>query len=379
MLHRLSYIAFATALAATSVVGGACVGNATFKSAGGDGADAGSGDLDEAAQVRQQFEDEVAPLLTGFCSGCHGADTSVPFLAPNPDMYTTVMEWPNLVSLKVPAASGLLSKGAHDGPAWQADQAETIKAWIEGEAALAPEDEGVLETTPFIPSAGENTIDLGDIGLAGATLTFRMEPLSNGMYMSRMALNAAGEGIHVVHPTFVPWEGDVPAPDPVDRFSNLDMFVDAQQSVSVGGGTLILVDIPTAAPISVRFEVAEVAEAGDNTLAGCNDVASFTANAQPQLAQYCISCHAGSNDGATNATDMTRINDLSPEGQQAACGQILSRVNLLDPINSSIFLAPEPQSSLGHPYKLPDNNTFTAFRSALLTWITAEQNAAPQQ
>jgi len=293
-------------------------------------------------------------------------------------MYSSVMEWPSLVSLKVPGASSLLTKGAHSGPPWQLEQATTIREWIDAEALLAPEDEGVLETTPFVPVLGENSIDLAGIGLAGATITFRMEPLSSGMYMSRMSLNAATEGVHVVHPTFVPWDGDTPNPDPVDRFSSVDLYAGAQESVSLGGGTLILVNINSSAPISVRFGVAEVSNQGDTVLAGCADVPSFTANAQPQLNQYCTSCHGGGNAGATAATDMTSLTDLTPEGQAAACGQILSRVNLLDPNNSSIFLAPEPQSALGHQFKLPDNNTFLAFRSALLTWVSAEQAATPQ-
>jgi cytochrome c553 len=352
----------------------ACVGDApTFEAVGAD-----AGELDEQALVKQLFIDEVEPLLTSYCGGCHGADTSVPFMGGAADMYASVMEWPNLVSLKVPSASSLLSKGAHSGPAWQPDQADIVRDWIEQEAALAPADELALETPPFIPTSGENTIDLSGIGLTGATITFRMEPLSSGMYLSRMSLNASTSGVHIVHPTFVPWEGDTPNPDPVDRFSSLDVYAGAQESVSVGGGTLILVDVASNSPLSVRFEVAELADAGDTVLAGCNDVAAFAANAQPQLAQFCTSCHAGSDDSATNATDMTRIADLSPEGQAAACGQILSRVNLLDANNSSIFLAPEPQSALGHPFKLPDNNSFLAFRSALTVWITAEQNA-PQQ
>jgi cytochrome c553 len=336
--------------------------------------DAGA-ELDEQALAKQEFVAQVQPLLTSYCAACHGADTSVPFLAGAADMYASVMEWPNLVSLRVPSASSLLSKGAHSGPAWQQEQGDVVRSWIEQEAALAPADESSLETAPFVPSVGENVIDLSAIGLAGASIQFRMEPLASGMYLSRMSLQAGASGVHIVHPTFVPWEGDTPNPDPVDRFSNIDIYAAAQQVVSVGGGTLILVQVPSNAPLSIRFELAEVANAGDTVLAGCKDVTSFTANARSPLLQYCSECHSGANNSATNATDMTRLADLSEEGQAAACGQILSRVNLLDPNNSSIFLAPEPQSPLGHSFKLPDNNSFLAFRSALTLWISAEQNA----
>ncbi|MBL4637699.1 MAG: hypothetical protein JKY56_27840 [Kofleriaceae bacterium] len=332
-------------------------------------------ELDERGLVRQQFEDNVVPLLTGYCAACHGEGGTGGGFMGGSDMYKTVLEWPNLISLRVPSASSLLSKGAHAGPAWQVDQKEIVRAWVQEESNLAPELEDTLETDPIIPVSGENSIDLSDVGLPGATITFRMEPLSSGMYLSRMSLNAGSQGIHIVHPTFVPWEGDSPAPDPVDRFSNVDIYAAALASESVGGGTLILVNTSSSAPISIRFTVAEEADAGQVILAGCEDVPSFTANAQPMLAQYCTSCHGGSDNGATNATDMTQLLDLSPTAQEAACGQILSRVNLLDSINSSIFLAAEPQSSLGHSFKLPDNATFLGFRDALTIWIAAEQAA----
>ena len=379
----MSRFALSTLLAASfgtlALGSAACVGDApTFS--GTATADAGGEvELTPEEEVQLQFDTDVAPLLTSFCAGCHGTDTSVPFMDNGNGMYGSVMEWPNLISLKVPGASSLLTKGAHSGPAWQPEQATIIRAWIDAEALLAPEDEGLLETTPFVPVVGENTINLGDIGLAGATITFRMEPLSSGMYLSRLSLNAAEEGLHVVHPTFVPWEGDSPHPDPVDRFSSVDVYAAPQESVSVGGGTLILVNIASPSPISVRFEVAEVAEQGDTVLEGCNDIAAFTANAQPQFSQSCVSCHGGGNGGATAATDMSLMNDLSPEGQAAACGQILSRTNLLDPNNSSIFLAAEPQSALGHPFKFGGNNTnFLAYRAAVLNWVNAEIAATPQ-
>jgi len=376
----MSRIALSTLLAASfgALTLGACVGDApTFS--GDPTPDASVEELTPEEEVKLQFETEVAPLLTSFCSACHGSETTVPFMEDGGAMYGSVMEWPNLISLKVPGASSLLTKGAHSGPAWQADQATIIRSWIDAEALLAPEDEGVLETTPFVPVAGDNTIDLAPIGLTGATITFKMDPLSTGMYLSRMSLNAAAEGVHIVHPTFVPWDGDSPRPDPVDRFSNVDIYAGAQESAMVGGGTLILVNVDSASPISVRFEVAEFSDAGNTVLEGCNAVAEFTANAQGPLSQACVSCHGGNNGGATAATDMTSINDLTPEGQAAACGQILSRVNLLDPNNSSIFLAAEPGSALGHPFKFNNNNAnFEAYRAALNVWISAEQAAAPQ-
>ncbi len=354
----------------------ACVGETPSFGGGGNEPDVDAGALDEHGVIKKDFDDNVKPLLTSFCGACHAEGTTVPFMGGT-DMYTTVMEWPNLVSLKVPGASSLVAKGAHSGPAWQLEQKAVVQGWIQAESDFAPEEGDDLETIPFVPVAGENSIDLTAVGLAGATISFRMEPLSSGMYLSRMALNAGAEGVHIVHPTFVPWEGDTPAPDPVDRFSNVDIYAEANGSQSVGGGTLILVNTTPTAPISVRFELVEEANQGEVVLAGCADIPSFTANAQPLLSQNCVNCHGGGNGGATAATDMTQINDLSPAAQEAACGQILSRVNLLDSINSSVFVASEPGSNLGHPFKFNNNNAnFTAFRDSLTIWIAAEQAAA---
>ncbi len=373
----MSRIALSTLLAAS--FGAACVGDApTFT--GDPTPDANTAELTPEEEVELQFNTEVAPLLTNFCSACHGPETTVPFMGPSAEeMYSSVKEWPNLVSLQAPSASSLITRGAHSGPAWQPDQLTVVRQWIEAEAELAPDQGPVLETTPFVPVEGANIIDLAEVGLTGATITFEMDALSTGMYIYRMSLNAADQGVHIVHPTFIPWEGDSPLPDPVDRFSNVDIYAGVQESTSVGGGTLILVGVDSTSPISVRFGVAEFSDQGNDVLEGCNAVAEFTANAQGPLSQACVSCHGGNNGGATAATDMTSINDLSPEGQAAACGQILSRVNLLDPNNSSIFLAAEPGSALGHPFKFNNNNAnFEAYRAALITWITAEQAAAPQ-
>ncbi len=365
-----TFLVGAFAVGATACIGGAPIG-------GGSEPDAMT-TLTEAELARQEFEVNVAPLLASYCGSCHDTDTSVPFMdnGTGSSMYASVMGWPGLISLRAPSASSLLSKGDHAGPGWQPSQADIVRGWIGDEARLLPENEG-LETAPFIPMAGDNTIDLTSIGLPGASIDFRMEPLSSGMYLSQMSLSAGTEGVHIIHPTFVPWEGDIPVPDPVDRFSNVDLYAPATESVFVGGGTLILVGVDSAAPISVRFVTAEIASEGETVLDGCNDVASFTANAQPQLDQYCTGCHGGGVQGATAATDMTQIDDLSDEAQLAACGQILSRVNLINPNNSSIFLAAEPGGAASHSYKLPNTNAFNTFRSSLLTWITAEQNASP--
>jgi hypothetical protein len=114
---------------------------------------------------------------------------------------------------------------------------------------------------------------------------------------------------------------------------------------------------------------------GTTTLTGCKVVTSFTQNARTPLSQTCVTCHGGANSGATSAVDMTKINDTSTTGQTAACGQILSRVNLTTPDQSGILLAADPASGVTHPFKF-STTAYPAFKTSLTTWIQAEK-AAP--
>lgn len=335
--------------------------------------DAGDPADEAAARARQAFDANVEPLLNGFCAGCHAAPGALGFLAP--DMYESLKSWPTLIDVAKPTQSRLLTKGAHDGPAWTAEQRPALIDWLTLEAAAAGvEVEEEPETAAFAPVIGINTVDLGQIGLPGSSVTFRLEKLTVGLYISELMVTAGTGGAHLVHPLFVTWEEGVATPDPVDRFAGLDLNVDETEQAMIGGGTLVLVDVAQDAQLSIHFVTAEPANGGPIVPpGGCKDVAAFTASAQPTLAANCASCHAGGNAAATGATDMTRLGDLTPEGQAAACGQILSRVTLADPINSGIFLAPDPNSGAGHPFKFGGNvTTFNGFRDALLVWINAE-------
>jgi hypothetical protein len=177
-----------------------------------------------------------------------------------------------------------------------------------------------------------------------------------------------------VHPLFVVWEEETPEPDPIDRFAGLELSVASGQEEMIGGGTAVFVDVAPDSMLSLHFEVAEAsAGGGASEPTGCAAVAAFTASAQPALSASCVSCHGGANSSATNATNMTKVDDLSSDGQAAACAQILSRVNLADPLASGIFVAPDPGSGASHPFKFNgDPNAFAAFQSSLTPWIDQE-------
>jgi hypothetical protein len=334
---------------------------------------------EEMRAALESFDKEVMPILSANCAACHATMPNVDFLKSEPDARQRMMEWPDLVDLQSPSDSLLLNKGSHEGPALTIEQSAVILEWIQLERAAAGGETTAVEMDPFQPVAGVNTIDLGDIGLAGSTISFRMEPLAVGMYLSEIVLEAGPDGAHLVHPLFVVWqEADEPEPDPIDRFAGLDLAVASGQSQMVGGGTAVFVDVAPDSMLSLHFELAEASSDGGGAgsggaPAGCEAVAAFTTSAQPALSQSCVSCHGGANSSATNATNMTRVNDTTPEGQAAACAQILSRVNLADPENSGIFVAPDPGSGASHPFKFNnDPNAFAAFRGQLTQWIDQE-------
>jgi len=336
--------------------------------------------------ARAAFDTEVSPVLSAVCTACHqAAGPGQGFLTPNPDAYTTLLNWPGIIDLERPTRSRLLTRGPHAGPGLTETQHDTVLRWIELEvAARGRVVEQDPETPSFAPILGDNSVDLGPLGLVGSTLTFRAELLAAGLYLSSIQVTAGASGARLVHPLFVVWKAGVPQPDPVDSFSGLDLSIQPGGSATLGTGTLVLVSFAAGDQLSVTFESAEptVAQQPDGGVmgpidagslgGGCRSVAAFTQYAQPQLAQACANCHSGGNGSATNAFDMTRIGDLTPEGQAAACGQSLSRIHRDDPNASSLFTTTAPGGG-GHPFRFNgDAARYDQFRSQILLWIVQE-------
>jgi len=357
-----------------------CMGQIT------NGADPGDGGTlsPEEIAARNAFDQEALPILNGFCASCHaGSMTGIDWMTPSPDIRTHILTFPGLVNLDTPTMSQLLTKGAHEGPALTSDQASALLDWIGLEKAAAGGPDTSVETQAFQPVVGQNTVDLSGIGLTGSTLTFRLEQLSVGIYLNEITVNAGTDGAHVVHPLFVTWDDQGNAsPDPVDRFSDIDLTVAGDMASPLGGGTAVFVDVSPTTKLSIHFKVAELAQGGSTTGGGgitgggCKAVAAFTQYAQPLLSANCKSCHDGSNASATAATDMTKIDDLTAAGQAAACGQILSRVDLTSIPTSGVFVATDPGQQTTHPFKFGGSTTqFNNFQSQLTMWIN--QEAAP--
>jgi cytochrome c553 len=344
-------------------------------------------DGDPLEAATRAFDQNVAPTLQTKCASCHTSTENPQFMRPNPTLREGVLTFNSggLVDLMSPVASRLsvfASSQAHAtvGVNYLPAEAAQVTAWVELEALAAGiTADPVVETGKVTPVTGPNTIDLTDIGLTGSKLTFDYQPLATGMYLSRIQIDAGTGGVRLVHPLFVVWDAATPIPDPIDRFSDVDLTVAELTQSQVGGGTAVFVDIPPQGQLSVHFKTATFANGmppsddGGIVGGGCKAVPQFTSQARPQLTTCANQCHGGTNAAARAATDMSKL--LDDLQQPDACAQILSRVSKLNPDQSSIIVSVDPAVNNVHPYYKVPAADFAQFRTEMLAWINAE--AAP--
>jgi hypothetical protein len=356
---------------------------------GGELDDMSSGQgIDPNAAPRQMFETAVQPIMMQTCNVCHtGMAAGPPFMAPMPDVYSTVKAWPGLIASS-PQGSKIYNKGTHEGPAFTPSQLMIVATWITAEAKAGSNPDGgaggMPIVPPFTPQPGSNSVDLGALGagLAGTKMTFDATISGAGLQLAALQIVApASTGVHVVHPLFTvyPMTGAA-APDPVDSFSGLDQTVAMGQSGALGPGTLILTSFKLGDRIGVVFQKLDATnppggnDGGTTGGGGCKDVTDFTADAKPPLSNTCVTCHGGNNAGAQSALDMSRVNDTSAGGQAAACAQVLNKVTPANPAASRIFQVTAPGASQAvHPFQFPDQNSFNAFQTMVSQWIVREQ------
>jgi mono/diheme cytochrome c family protein len=204
--------------------------------------------------ARQQWDNSAWPALAT-CAGCHGSQPAIDFLAPNTSdgAYTNVFAFqPPVIDVEVPAASLLLTMGKHTGPAFTADQASAVLAWLEAEHdERMPASGQTVRIGPFLPTPG--TALTLDLQIGGATLTLLPETSDAGLYFSHLTIHA-GTGIHLAHPLFVS-RPPKPLLDELDRFSTLDMKLAAGAQVELGPEWFL--DFSSADYLSVHFSTLE--------------------------------------------------------------------------------------------------------------------------
>jgi mono/diheme cytochrome c family protein len=333
----------------------------------------------------------LEPALVTSCGTCHGGVSTLPgvpqWLA-GPNRYTTITTYPGIIVTDV-SSSLLLTIGdtvQHSGgpglgdgpPGYLRDKVTT---WLEMEA-LAITSVPLAATPPFAIQNGGNTIDISKGGVKGASMSFTVAIYGSVITFTDMTIKApAMTGLTIAHPIFaiVP-AGGTPTADVGDSFSNLNETVPAGQSMPLGVGLFVLdvaatvgsdwaksdlleIQFTTLAPATVSD--AGTGEGGEGgSSGGCKSVATYTADAVPAImANTCLTCHQGENPGATAALDMTKVGT----DNAAACAQALNRVNLADPANSDIILAPTGGVA-AHPFK----GASASFKTMMLLWIAKE-------
>ena len=370
----------------------------------GDGGGGGSGDDDsitpEEKAAQDAFINKAAPALrSATCVSCHA--TMVPtFLAGADDleMRATLLAYdPPVINLDAPSSSRLLNKGMHSGPALNAAPLGDILEWIRTEKDAQPDpgpDEIPLDTEPFTvqlcrsgvpstppdppnPDCPLNTVSLQALGV-DAKIEFAAPVVGSSLYLNRLTLTGGAAGVYVEHPLFVSHPaGDVePVADLLDRYNVTKLNLMAAESSQIEGGTASFADFVPTDPISIHFKAVKAFQP-DTTpppAGGCKVLDSFKTNAKPQLTNCANMCHAGANPSAMSAMNLSSLSSTDDTMLQNTCNEVLTRVNLLTPDQSAIFLAPTPGNN-NHPFNFADTNALNAFKTPVLVWINAEKTA----
>ncbi len=345
---------------------GTDAGSGTTLTVGDSGAavEAGPG----SAKGRAAFE-ALLPALGTTCGGsCHaqGAGGAPLWLGP-PDPYVSAVTFPGVVVANS-AASIVLTKGRHEGPALEDPLLTQVTQWLAIEGAALPVT-SLPQTPPFTVVAGANNIDCSAGGVAGTHITFNAAISGSEITLSSLELVApAATGVHVVYPIFAILPASGTEIDD-QSFSNEDQTVAAGQTAPLGPGLLILTSWSAGAQMKIEFTTlaaATVADGGTLT-GGCKALSTFTADAVPAIqANSCLNCHNTGGSG-NSALDLSGL-AATPPNDGTACAQALTQISTATPAQSNIILAPTGKLT-NHPF----TQASQSFVTMMETWIAAEK------
>jgi hypothetical protein len=225
---------------------------------------ASSGDR-SVSDPRDVFNREVLPLLDGRCASCHVDQADTPAFMAGPDVYASMMAHPGLIVPGEPAASLLIMKGSHGGPAWTASEERTVASWIdlEGGVTDGPADDGgsgSIEdprsdraTSPMpVNHDRRHGIPLSELGFPNAEFSFYATRDGDRVVLSDLAFKSGTSGLHVVHPRIYIHAGTgAPWPDE-DRFSAIDLVIGGDSIASLST-TIIITGFPDPGAVSIDF------------------------------------------------------------------------------------------------------------------------------
>ncbi|HEX2688049.1 MAG TPA: hypothetical protein VHN14_15580 [Kofleriaceae bacterium] len=358
----------------------------------------------EQRAAATKWKNNALPVLRTNCIGCHdGSRANVDFLtgAKDLEIHDRLMSYtPAVVNLEAPGSSRLLTKGLHDGPEFKTEDLSTILQWIQAERAAQASDPATAPTALVIPPfaiqlctvpPGDPTPcpvnhasleALPDIGptFPGAEISFSAFALDTAIYVTNLKLNGGTAGVNIEHPLFVsrPAMGD-PIPDKIDRYFDVKMNEKAGGLDPISGGAASFEGFLKDNLVEIHFKVVQAFKP-DTTpppTGGCKALPLFKSNVAPLLIaanpQSCVSCHTGGGNGR-GALDMTGVAATDDPTLLAACNQVRTRVDLINPATSALYNAPNPGSATNHPFKFTAA-IFTSFKTSVDAWIQAEKTA----
>ncbi len=335
------------------------------------GADGGLiGDATTSTSAGRALFEALLPALSSTCGGaCHAMGVGgAPIWLGQPDPYSSATKFPGIIGAN-PGTSIIVTKGRHEGPALADPLLTQVMSWLTAEAAALPVMT-LPSTAAFTPTTGSNDVDCSAAGIPGLHITFNAAASGNLLTLNGLSVvTPATTGAQITYPIFAILPQGAPEIDD-SSLSNLVQTVPAASTTTLGPGLLVLTQWSTGAQMKIEFTAlvkATAADGGGTTTGGCKSVASFTANAVPAIqANTCLNCHNTGGSG-NPSLDLSAL-AANPPDDTTACAQALSRVNVTNPAQSDIILAPTGQVA-NHPFQ----NASQSFVTMMETWITAEK------
>jgi hypothetical protein len=336
----------------------------------GGGTTGGGGTVDMAVDVKGDFDAKVKPLLLGDCGSCHSmasGGVGPGFLSANPDVFTTVINYPGLVGATC-ETTRILTKDVHVGPSYHASanytptadlaaHATVICDWVKeynangGLGAATNADLSVKpRIMPWVPAAGNKSIDLGvlDPSLAGATLAFDVTMIgTTQIEFSNITLKATSTvGVHIKSPVFAKYAAaDANVALDID-YDFLDKdFTAGPGMTTVFAPSLTFTTYSTGQMVNVSFGTLENSNGAPDmagAVTGCKDLTAFNAlmpNFTTALPGMNNACSAGACHGQNGGTGGLNLNGIAANNA-AVCGSVLNNVIVANPATSPLYLHP---------------------------------------
>lgn len=360
--------------------------------------------------AQQLFRMEVQPSLEGTCGPCHKGAIGPAFLASartdRYDPYPTVIGWDNFL-VESPEQSLLLTRGQHEGPAMNTDQAERVLRWLRKEKEerdRLTQPSKRPQVRPFVPrlAPAQNRLELRELSplLDGAHVTFTASLGSGGRGLTLRdvrfvnalpgALPEDQRTVRVVHPLFVVWSGGAPQPDLADSLATLDRSYKLDETDGGGPGVqlatlLALPSYRSGDSVSLAFYALElVGQVVSPSTCRPAGLSHFATVVRPYLAQANACTRSGCHNAVSQAASLSMAAVLmAPAGDNSYLAKLCEQLKFYRN-NGTILANTDPANPLGneHPFRWTAMECatagyagacFTGFAATITEWSNIDK------